>query len=205
MAHTFSFLTHSLMLFLSLFSVFLQHAGKGSNIVSHSISTWFTPSLDGGTQPMPGGMRQEQTPLIHQSAPAAVPEDRLESGASSAWDALGKQQVVTLPPHRIHYGAVERGDHHIPLLGTTSPQAGVSSTDTSSDNTPTGATLVAARRKKKFVASWFTPSFVVIALVVLVGDTARGCLFPTLWPLVSSLGGDRIMQGYVVSAFSLGR
>jgi hypothetical protein len=34
---------------------------------------------------------------------------------------------------------------------------------------------------------------------------ARGALFPTLWPLVFSLGGDRIMQGYVVSAFSFGR
>ncbi|GAB5036408.1 major facilitator superfamily [Nannochloropsis oceanica] len=61
------------------------------------------------------------------------------------------------------------------------------------------------KKKKKWIASWFTPSFVIVALVVLNGDSARGALFPTLWPLVSSLGGNRIVQGYVVSAFSAGR
>ena len=61
------------------------------------------------------------------------------------------------------------------------------------------------KKRKKCFASWFTPSFAIVALVVLNGDTARGALFPTLWPLVSSLGGDRVMQGYVVSAFSFGR
>jgi hypothetical protein len=44
--------------------------------------------------------------------------------------------------------------------------------------------LLPKKKKKKWFASWFTPSFVAVALVVLNGDSARGCLFPTLWPLV---------------------
>ena len=36
-------------------------------------------------------------------------------------------------------------------------------------------------------ASWFTASFVTIAYVVLIGDTTRGCLFPTLWPLDANI------------------
>ncbi|CAM9297597.1 unnamed protein product [Discosporangium mesarthrocarpum] len=48
-------------------------------------------------------------------------------------------------------------------------------------------------------------SLFVVMLVVLIGDTARGIMFPTLWPYVKSMGGNRIMQGYCVGAFSLGR
>ena len=48
-------------------------------------------------------------------------------------------------------------------------------------------------------------SFFVICLTVLIGDTARGVMFPTLWLLNQSLGGDKIWQGYAVAAFSAGR
>ncbi|CAM9569306.1 unnamed protein product, partial [Chrysoparadoxa australica] len=48
-------------------------------------------------------------------------------------------------------------------------------------------------------------SLYVIMLVVLVGDMARGVMFPTLWPYVQSLGGTKVTQGYCVAAFSLGR
>lgn len=49
------------------------------------------------------------------------------------------------------------------------------------------------------------PSFWPIAYMVLLGDSVRGIFFPTLWPLVSSLGGTRAHQGVIVAAFSLGR
>lgn len=49
------------------------------------------------------------------------------------------------------------------------------------------------------------PSFWTIAYVVLLGDSVRGIFFPTLWPLVKSLGGTRAHQGAIVGAFSLGR
>jgi len=49
------------------------------------------------------------------------------------------------------------------------------------------------------------PSFIVVACVIFLGDAYRGINFPTLWPLVESLGGDRVMQGYVVACFSFGR
>ena len=52
---------------------------------------------------------------------------------------------------------------------------------------------------------WCTPSFAVIAFITLIGDTARGCMFPTLWPYVQSLGGDKVHQGITVASFSLGR
>jgi len=47
--------------------------------------------------------------------------------------------------------------------------------------------------------------FLIICSVVLVGDTARGVMFPTLWPLVKSLGGNKVHQGVAVGAFSFGR
>ena len=47
--------------------------------------------------------------------------------------------------------------------------------------------------------------FMIICLIVLLGDSCRGILFPTLWPLVQKLGGDLVLQGYTVAAFSFGR
>jgi len=47
--------------------------------------------------------------------------------------------------------------------------------------------------------------FFVVCFVVLLGDTARGIMFPTLWPRVVSLGGDKVIQGICVASFSLGR
>ena len=40
---------------------------------------------------------------------------------------------------------------------------------------------------------------------IRTGDAVRGIFFPTLWPLVSSLGGTRQAQGVIVAAFSMGR
>lgn len=48
-------------------------------------------------------------------------------------------------------------------------------------------------------------SFATMAYVVLLGDSTRGLMFPTLWPLVSSLGGTKTKQGVIVAAFSMGR
>jgi len=47
--------------------------------------------------------------------------------------------------------------------------------------------------------------FVIISFIVLLGDSCRGVLFPILWPLVEKLGGDLVVQGYTVAAFSCGR
>jgi len=49
------------------------------------------------------------------------------------------------------------------------------------------------------------PGFYIVSLVVLIGDMSRGVMFPTLWPLVQSLGGTEVTQGYAVAAFSFGR
>jgi len=47
--------------------------------------------------------------------------------------------------------------------------------------------------------------FAIVCLVILVGDMARGVFFPTMWPLVSELGGSTVQLGYSVAAFSFGR
>lgn len=47
--------------------------------------------------------------------------------------------------------------------------------------------------------------FYTVCLVILLGDMSRGVMFPTLWPLVRSLGGTEVTQGYAVAAFSFGR
>jgi Major Facilitator Superfamily len=47
--------------------------------------------------------------------------------------------------------------------------------------------------------------FHVVCLVILIGDMSRGIFFPTLWPLVDSLGGSTVTLGYAVAAFSGGR
>ena len=48
-------------------------------------------------------------------------------------------------------------------------------------------------------------SLSIIFSCCFVGDTARGLMMPTLWPFVSSMGGNLIWQGFIVAAFSLGR
>eukprot|EP00903_Cladosiphon_okamuranus_P018701 g17214.t1 len=45
----------------------------------------------------------------------------------------------------------------------------------------------------------------IVLCDVLLVDTARGIFFPTLWPHIKQLGGDKIALGYCVGAFSLGR
>lgn len=50
-----------------------------------------------------------------------------------------------------------------------------------------------------------TTGFAIVCFVILVGDMSRGVFFPTMWPLVQSVGGDTIMLGYAVAAFSFGR
>lgn len=47
--------------------------------------------------------------------------------------------------------------------------------------------------------------YLIINLVVLIGDMARGVMYPTLWPLVMSFGGSEVTQGFIVAAFSFGR
>lgn len=47
--------------------------------------------------------------------------------------------------------------------------------------------------------------FYIVCLVVLIGDMSRGAMFPTMWPLVKSVGGDSVTLGYAVGAFSFGR
>jgi hypothetical protein len=47
--------------------------------------------------------------------------------------------------------------------------------------------------------------FYIVCLVILIGDMSRGVFFPSLWPLVSELGGSQVTLGYSVAAFSFGR
>jgi ceroid-lipofuscinosis MFS transporter 7 len=49
------------------------------------------------------------------------------------------------------------------------------------------------------------PGFYVVCLVILVGDMSRGVFFPSMWPLVESLGGSSVTLGYCVASFSFGR
>ncbi|CAJ1965856.1 unnamed protein product [Cylindrotheca closterium] len=50
-----------------------------------------------------------------------------------------------------------------------------------------------------------TTGFAIVCLVILIGDMARGVMFPSLWLLVETLGGSSVTQGYAVAAFSFGR
>lgn len=49
------------------------------------------------------------------------------------------------------------------------------------------------------------PGFCVVCFVILIGDMSRGVMFPTMWPLVESLGGTTVTLGYAVASFSFGR
>lgn len=40
---------------------------------------------------------------------------------------------------------------------------------------------------------------------VLLVDTARGIYFPTLWKHIYNLGGNEVVLGFCVGAFSFGR
>lgn len=53
------------------------------------------------------------------------------------------------------------------------------------------------------ISDWL--GFCTVCYIVLLGDMSRGIMFPTLWPLVRSLGGTEVTQGYAVAAFSFGR
>jgi MFS family permease len=48
-------------------------------------------------------------------------------------------------------------------------------------------------------------NFVTIGYIVLIGDTARGIIWPTLYTLLLSLGGSSSTLGWCVATFSIGR
>lgn len=54
-----------------------------------------------------------------------------------------------------------------------------------------------------FTETW--SSVVVVGMIVFVGDSSRGILFPVLFSLCESLGGTASDMGYLVGIFSLGR
>eukprot|EP00953_Heterococcus_sp_UTEX-ZZ885_P008367 5026-Heterococcus_DN1.PRE.1 len=62
-----------------------------------------------------------------------------------------------------------------------------------------------SRLRRCLPSSPAASSYVVIAFTVLLGDTARGILWPTLYPLVTELGGSSLTLGGAVAAFSVGR
>jgi ceroid-lipofuscinosis MFS transporter 7 len=47
--------------------------------------------------------------------------------------------------------------------------------------------------------------FLCVCCVILIGDMSRGVMFPSMWPLVETLGGSQVTLGYSVAAFSFGR
>lgn len=48
-------------------------------------------------------------------------------------------------------------------------------------------------------------SIAIIGLVTFVGDSARGLIYPALWPLCQELGGDRVDLGWLIATLSIGR
>ena len=38
----------------------------------------------------------------------------------------------------------------------------------------------------------------IIEYVTFIGDASRGLLFPALWPLTVTFGGNKMHQGYVI-------
>lgn len=68
------------------------------------------------------------------------------------------------------------------------------------DSIDDDAILLEKKEKKAY-----DPSFLVLIYVVLIGDTARGVLWPSLWPLVEELGGTTTSLGWMVATFSIGR
>jgi hypothetical protein len=47
--------------------------------------------------------------------------------------------------------------------------------------------------------------FIIVCFVSLVGDMSWGVFFPTVWPLVQSLGRITVTLGYSVASLSFGR
>lgn len=47
--------------------------------------------------------------------------------------------------------------------------------------------------------------FGIVCWMVFLADMCRGVVYPTLWPLIESLGGSEVQLGYAVAAFSFGR
>lgn len=47
--------------------------------------------------------------------------------------------------------------------------------------------------------------FAVVCWMVFLADMSRGVVFPSMWPLIQSLGGTEVDLGWAVAAYSLGR
>jgi ceroid-lipofuscinosis MFS transporter 7 len=75
--------------------------------------------------------------------------------------------------------------------------------DETDDGDSVAVSIVSSVMTAEGIHDW--TGFCCVCLVVLIGDMSRGVMFPSMWPLVESLGGSQITLGYAVAAFSFGR
>lgn len=59
-----------------------------------------------------------------------------------------------------------------------------------------------ANPKRQFASP---ASVAIIGYITFVGDSARGLVYPALWPLCEKLGGNKVDLGWLVAMFSIGR
>lgn len=83
--------------------------------------------------------------------------------------------------------------------------------DQTTENSTLSISLIQNEKKKDVEIikpkkkSLMNISTVTIGYVTFVGDSARGILFPALWPLCQQLGGNKVHLGFLVAIFSVGR
>lgn len=85
----------------------------------------------------------------------------------------------------------------------TAAQQKMNDNDDEDDNLSISPSLVSSVLTAEGIHDY--TGFLCVCLVILIGDMSRGVMFPSLWPLVQSLGGTEVFQGYTVAAFSFGR
>jgi len=85
----------------------------------------------------------------------------------------------------------------------TEPPAEPTGKPTDIESSESTSLVAPSTDERKCSCTWW--SFLLILFVEWIGDAGRILMLTTLWPLVSSFGGSVYAQGWVVSAFCIGR
>ena len=114
-------------------------------------------------------------------------------------DVHGKYEKIEINNHDI----VEKNDYDIESINKNIIH--IDELNQVSHQEVTEKTSLISGHKKDSESITDLTGFLIVCFVALVGDMARGIMFPTLWPLIQKLGGTQVSQGYAVAAFSFGR
>jgi MFS transporter, ceroid-lipofuscinosis neuronal protein 7 len=140
------------------------------------------------------------TPQVTSSSTAI---DLLSGGQEDAINYIQQQRQPAVGSSNVNYVAMEMAKMDSRHGGGDGDNDDYKDDDDDNDDDAAALSIVSSVLTADGIHD--VRGFLCVCFVILLGDMSRGVMFPSMWPLVESLGGTQVLLGYAVAAFSFGR